>query len=40
MAETPEELAVAIAAELIAARRKAPCYEEAHGVRVARRQAL
>lgn len=38
-AETPEELAVAIAAELISARRKAPCYDDAHGVRVARRQA-
>jgi xanthine dehydrogenase accessory factor len=37
-AETPEELAVAIAAELIAARRKAPCLEAAHRARKARRQ--
>jgi xanthine dehydrogenase accessory factor len=37
-AETPEELAVAIAAELIAARRQAPCLEAAHGARKARRQ--
>ncbi len=38
-AETPEELAVAIAAELIAARRNAECLEVAHGARQARRQA-
>ena len=37
-AETPEELAVAIAAELIAVRRKAPCLETIHTARKARRQ--
>jgi xanthine dehydrogenase accessory factor len=37
-AETPEELAVAIAAELIAARRNSPGLEAAHGARKARRQ--
>lgn len=37
-AETPEELAVAIAAELIAARRNAECLETVHGARKARRQ--
>ena len=37
-AETPEELAVAIAAELIAARRQSQCLEAAHGARKARRQ--
>jgi len=36
-AETPEELAVAILAELIAARRASPCLEAAHGARQARR---
>ena len=38
-AETPEELAVAIAAELIAARRKSECLEAVHGARKARRQS-
>lgn len=38
-AETPEELAVAIAAELIAARRASACLEIVHGARQARRQA-
>jgi xanthine dehydrogenase accessory factor len=38
-AETPEELAVAIAAELIAARRKSTTFEAVHGARKARRQA-
>jgi len=38
-AETPEELAVAIAAELIAARRGSGCLEATHGARQARRQA-
>ena len=38
-AETPEELAVAIAGELIAARRKAPLLEATHGARKALRQA-
>jgi xanthine dehydrogenase accessory factor len=37
-AETPEELAVAIAAELIAARRQSDCLEAVHGARKARRQ--
>ena len=37
-AETPEELAVAIAAELIAARRNSECLEAVHGARKARRQ--
>jgi len=36
-AETPEELAVAIAGELIAVRRKAPCLEAIHQARRARR---
>ena len=38
-AETPEELAVAIAAELIAARRGAACFEAVHGARQSRRLA-
>ena len=38
-AETPEELAVAIAGELIAARRKSPLLEATHGARKALRQA-
>jgi xanthine dehydrogenase accessory factor len=38
-AETPEELAVAIAAELIAVRRKAPCLATIHLARKARRSA-
>jgi xanthine dehydrogenase accessory factor len=37
-AETPEELAVAIAAELIAARRASPALAETHRARQARRQ--
>ena len=37
-AETPEELAVALAAELIAARRKSPAYAATHAARQARRQ--
>ena len=37
-AETPEELAVAIAAELIAARRNTECLAAVHGARQARRQ--
>ena len=37
-AETPEELAVALAAELIAARRKSPAYEATHAARQARRR--
>jgi len=36
-AETPEELAVAIAGELVAVRRKAPCLEAIHQARKARR---
>jgi xanthine dehydrogenase accessory factor len=39
-AETPEELAVAISAELIAARRQSPCLESTHSARKTRRQAL
>ncbi len=38
-AETPEELAVAIAGELVAARREAPCLAAAHRARTSRRTA-